>query len=70
MKFRVTQNLDYVQGHLRYGHREGIIEAESLEEAKKIVEDDPYILNVIVDDYSLEDYDDGGNPFEFEEVQE
>lgn len=29
-KFRVTQYADYVVGHLRYGHREAIIEADSL----------------------------------------
>lgn len=31
-KFRVTQDLDYVMGHLRYGHLEGEFEAESKEE--------------------------------------
>lgn len=34
-KFKVFQDADYVQGHLRYGHREGIIEADSEEEAKE-----------------------------------
>lgn len=34
-KFRVSQDADYIMGHLRYGHREGIIEADSLEDAKK-----------------------------------
>ena len=29
MKFKVIQEADYVIGHLRYGHREGVIEAES-----------------------------------------
>lgn len=69
MKFKVTQRLDYVQGYLRYGHREGIVEAESLEEAKMLVEDDPCILDIVVDSYSIEGCDDGGNPFEFEEVK-
>ena len=32
-KFKVFQDADYVQGHLRYGHREGIIEADSKEAA-------------------------------------
>ena len=27
-KFKVTQDLDYISGHLRYGHFEGIIEYE------------------------------------------
>ena len=38
-KFMVTQECDYVTGYLRYGHFEGIIEANSLEEAKKIIEE-------------------------------
>ena len=31
-KFKVTQYAEYVMGYLRYGHREGIIEAESEED--------------------------------------
>ena len=34
-KFFVKQDADYVVGHLRYGHREGYIEADSIEDAKK-----------------------------------
>ena len=34
-RFFVTQEADYVMGHLRYGHREGYIEADSIEDAKK-----------------------------------
>ena len=34
-KFLVTQELDYVQGHLKYGHRELYVYADSLEEAKR-----------------------------------
>ena len=37
-KFLVKQEADYVVGHLRYGHREGYIEADSIEEARKKVE--------------------------------
>ena len=29
MKFKVTQECDYVQGHLRYGHYEGIVEVKA-----------------------------------------
>ena len=32
-KFRVLQEADYVTGYLRYGHREGVIEADSKEDA-------------------------------------
>ena len=68
-KFRVFQDANYVVGHLRYGHREGIIEAESKEEALNKLRNEGYTdyLNFIVDDYELEDvdYDDY---FEIEEI--
>ena len=69
-KFMVTQECDYVTGYLRYGHFEGIIEANSLEEAKKIMEEKGShdLLSLVVDDYSVEDYVVGDNGYEFEEV--
>lgn len=68
--FKVTQDLDYVVGHLRYGHLEGVVEAESAEEALEMVKDDPLgYLNLIVDDYSVDDWDDGNNPIIVEEVE-
>lgn len=69
-KFMVTQECDYVTGYLRYGHFEGIIEANSLEEAKKIMEEKGShdLLSLVVDDYSVDDYDVGNNGYEFEEV--
>ena len=69
-KFMVTQECDYVTGYLRYGHFEGIIEANSLEEAKKIMEEKGShdLLSLVVDDYSVEDYDVGDNGYEFEEL--
>ena len=69
-KFMVTQECDYVTGYLRYGHFEGIIEANSLEEAKKIMEEKGShdFLSLVVDDYSVDDYDVGDNGYEFEEV--
>ena len=39
MKFKFKKELDYVVGHLRYGHIEGIVEADNLEEAKKKLEE-------------------------------
>lgn len=39
MKFKFEKELDYIVGHLRYGHIEGTIEADSLEEAKKKLEE-------------------------------
>lgn len=69
MKFRVTQEANYVMGHLRYGHREGIIEADSKEEALKLLQgnEDDY-LDLVVDDYEIEDADFENNPFEIEEI--
>ena len=70
-KFRVSQDADYIMGHLRYGHREGIIEADSLEDAKKKVEKEGHtdFLDLIVDDYSVEDVNYGSNEFEYEEME-
>lgn len=71
-KFKVTQNSNYVQGYLRYGHREGIIEAESKEDALDKLRNDSYTdyLDFVLDDYSLEDADYDDQPFEIEEVEE
>lgn len=71
MKFRVVQEADYVIGHLRYGHREGIVEADSKEEALELLKgnEDDY-LDLVVDDYEIEDADFGDNPFEIEEVDD
>lgn len=71
MKFRVTQEANYVIGHLRYGHREGIIETDSKEDALKLIEgnEDDY-LDIVIDDYEIEDADFENNPFEIEEVND
>lgn len=71
MKFRVTQEANYVMGHLRYGHREGIVEANSKEDALKLIEgnEDDY-LDIVIDDYEIEDADFENNPFEIEEVND
>ena len=65
MKFKVTANVDYVMGHLRYGHLEGIIEAKSEEKLKEMLKDPDvrYDLELVVDDYEVDDY---GNISEFE----
>lgn len=70
MKFRVTQDLDYVNGFLRYGHKEGIVEVESEDELKEMIDSGKIFnyMSVEVDDYSIEDYDDGGNKVEWEQI--
>ena len=69
-RFFVTQETDYVMGHLRYGHREGYIEADSIDDARRKVEEEGYAecLDLVVDDYSVEDVDYGDNEFEIEEA--
>ena len=71
-KFKVFQDADYVQGHLRYGHREGIIEADSKEDALNKLKNEGYTddLNLVVDDYSVYDAEFGDNEFEIEEIPE
>ena len=71
MKFLVTQDVDYVQGYLRYGHFEGIVEADSEEDLKRKMKEPGFndYLDLIVDDYSVEDYGDRGD-YEWEEVDD
>lgn len=56
--------LEYVIGHLRYGHKEGVLELTE-EEFKKLQEDPlDFIYNqdilcdldLVIDDYRVEDY--------------
>lgn len=70
-KYKVTIPVDYVQGHLRYGHLEGIVEVENEEELKKLIEnkDVGEYLNIKVDDYSVYDYgDEDYESLKYEEV--
>ena len=71
-KFRVSQEADYVMGHLRYGHREGVIEAESKEDALNKLKNEGYTdyLDFVLDEYSCEDVEYGDNEFKIEEVEE
>lgn len=71
-KFKIRQEADYVQGHLRYGHREGVIEADSEEDALNKLQNEGYAdyLDLEVDDYEVEDVSYGDNKFEIEEVEE
>ena len=71
-KFRVSQEADYVTGHLRYGHREGVIEADNKEDALNKLQKKGYtdFLELVVDDYEVDSVDYGDNEFEIEEVDE
>lgn len=69
-EFLVTQDCDYIAGHLRYGHLEGIIKAESLEEARAILFDgDRSMLNFIIDDFEIENYRVGDHPIKIKELR-
>ena len=63
-KYKVSVPTDYVTGHLRYGHYETEIEAESLEKVKEYInsnEGKEYIKEVAefeVDDYEIDDIGD------------
>ena len=69
-KYRVTQDADYVVGYLRLAHREGIIEAESTEDALYKLQNEGYAdyLDFKVDSCEIEDADFDGMPFEIKEV--
>ena len=64
MKIKFDIPLGYVIGHLRYGHKEGILELteEEFERLKENPEDFIYEkdilsnLDLIIDDYYVDDY--------------
>ena len=68
-RFRVTKDLGYVMGYLRYGHLEGEFEAESKEELMEKLKSGRLndALKVVVDDYEVEDCGDAGD-YEIEEI--
>lgn len=69
-KYNVIIGCEYVQGHLRYGHLEGVIEATSEEEAKAIALAMPEYLDLVVDDYRVDDYEIDNGDIEVSEVKE
>lgn len=71
-KFKVTQEANYVSGYLKYGHLEGVIEADSKEDALNKLHNEGYtdFLELVVDDYEVYDADFEDNEFEIEEIEE
>lgn len=61
MKFQVEANVEYLIGRLRYGYYSTIVEANSQEEVKKMLENEEMcekIINnmeLIVDGYEIDD---------------
>lgn len=70
-KFKVNVPCEYVQGYLRYGHGEAVIEAETIEEARAKAREyaEGRDLDIILDDYSLEDYAYDMDSLKVEEVE-
>ena len=62
VKFNIP--LDYVMGHLRYGHKEGVLKLTEEEQKKleedplKFVEEEEILsdLELIIDDYEVDDW--------------
>lgn len=71
MKFRVSADVGYVMGHLRYGHLERVFEVESEEQLKEMMKDPDfkYNLELVIDDYEVDDFGDIGK-LEYEEIKE
>ena len=55
-RYTISVPVEYVFGHLRYGHLEMIIEADNEEEAR--AEFDPRYADLIVDDWEVYEYGD------------
>lgn len=75
--FIVGRNVDYVQGHLRYGHKETTVEANSKKELEEKLKDENYINEIfedsdlVVDDYEVDDCGDFyEEPWIIKEVEE
>lgn len=70
-KFKVYVPCEYVQGYLKYGHGEAVIEAETIEEARAKAKEytESRDLDIILDNYSLEDYAYDMDSLKVEEVE-
>ena len=72
MKVRITKDCDFVVGHLRYGHLETEVEVNSLEEAKEMFPEEResyWNMDLIVDDYEVDDYELSSSPMQFEIIE-
>ena len=69
-KFKVYIPCDYVDGHLRYGHLEGEIQAENIEEIKNMKKDGFWrYCELIIDDYEVNSYEANLKEMEIEEIK-
>lgn len=60
LKFLVNIPVDYIIGHLRYGHFEGTVRAENEEDARKKIQkmfdEKDFDFELLIDDYEIDDY--------------
>ena len=56
-KYRISVPTDYVAGHLRYGHYETEIEAESLEKVKEYIKTDEGKEDIKDGSFEVDDYE-------------
>lgn len=66
-KYRIEVPIDWVSGYLRYGHFEGTVELtdEEIEKIKNNIIDREFIcdnLELVIDDYEINDYGNLGKP--------
>lgn len=74
-KYKITANVDYLMGHLRYGHYEGEIDEkefplnweEELQKHPSLIKQ--LNLNLIVDDYEIDGIGDINN-IQIEKIEE
>lgn len=62
---KIHAPIDYVQGHLRYGHFEATVPEEDIEKFNAMTPDEKkeYIRDIgeiVLDDYEMDDYGDIG----------
>lgn len=62
MKYQVTGNVEYVMGHLRYGHYEGILdlteeEVQKLQQNPHLLRNEDYVddLEFVIDGWAIDD---------------
>lgn len=70
-KLYISANYDYIQGHIRYGHKELEVEKEFWDSLSADEQKDYFLDNgdVVIDDYEINDYGDL-NELEVEEMKD
>lgn len=67
MKYLITADSDWIQGHLRYGHFEGELTEEEYQEYLKLSSEEEQsdfireFCHLCVDSYEIDDYEEPSN---------